>query len=391
MRLGFLPKEIAEKVKGRRVIWLHAVSVGEALASLSIIKSIKSEFPEHLLVVSTVTRTGFDLLSEKIKEDIVIYFPLDLTLAVKKTLNRVNPEIILIMETELWPNFIVHAWLKRIPIVILNGRISPRSYAAYSKIRVFTRFILNKIDSFCMQTEADAKRIVALGAPEEKVKIAGNLKFDVSFAHIISGEERLSLRQKLGIKPDERLWVAGSTHPKEEEMILEAYKILKNEFPGLRLLIAPRHIERSPDVEALIKSSGFLCARFSQGLRNPGNTVILLDQLGKLSPVYGAGEFVFVGGSLIPHGGQNMIEPASLAKPVIFGQYVFNFQEAARLLLEENGCLMVKDKLELLSACRALLGDEALMRRMGDNARKVVEQNLGATARNLGIIKEAMM
>jgi 3-deoxy-D-manno-octulosonic-acid transferase len=383
-----LPSDIVNKLRGHRVIWLHAVSVGEVLASLSIIQSVRKEFPEHKLVISTVTRTGFDLAGQILKDDVVIYFPLDLTLPVQRVLNHIHPEIILIMETELWPNFITHVWLKNIPICLLNGRISPRSYNGYRRIRFLTGFLLKKIGYFSMQTEADAKRIIDLGAPEEKVKVTGNVKFDASYAQPVAKGEIELLRNSLGLKPDEKLWIAGSTHPGEENVILEVYQELIKEFQNIRLLIAPRHIERSVDVENLIKSYGFPCMRISQMKEGLDNPVLLLDQLGKLKAIYSAGELVFVGGSLIPHGGQNMIEPASLGKPVIFGPHIFNFQETAGLLLEESAGMMVRGKGELLSACRSLLKDETSRRRMGDLARKVVETNLGATTRNIEIIKK---
>ena len=296
-------------------------------------KALKERFPGFRLVISTTTETGQEAARRRIPEaDSLIYFPLDLPFSVAKAVRAVDPRLVVLMETEIWPNFLLHLRRRQIPLLIANCRISPRSYRGYRRLRPFMRRILSRVSRFSVQTEDDAARLRRLGAPVDRVRVTGNLKFDEAVQSVLSSPSRPeAIRESLGFPPQSPLWVAGSIHPGEEEVILGAFSSLRDRHPELGLLLAPRRLNRVPEIEAMLQGRG-LDYRLRSVSGPPGAPVLVLDTLGELAGLYGAATVAFVGGSLVPWGGQNPLEPAARGVPVLFGSHMQNFQEAATLL-----------------------------------------------------------
>jgi 3-deoxy-D-manno-octulosonic-acid transferase len=387
MRLGILPAGLNLD----RPIWIHAVSVGEAIAVRGLLEGLRKSFPGKKFVISTVTSTGNKIAgSLAAKDDAVIYLPLDFSFVTKGVINKINPALFIIAETEIWPNLISSIYEKEIPIVVVNGRISDRSFKGYSRIKFLVKPILNKIRLFCVQSLRDSERLTSLGVPGSKIKISGNMKFD------IEGERKIDTsiyKLKLGLETKEKLFLAGSTHAHEEEVILGAYKKLLNEFPSLRLMIAPRHPERSAEVTSLIEKSGFLAQRISllkgQALK-PDNAqrIFILDTVGELIEFYNLADIVFVGGSLAKIGGHNILEPASCAKPVMFGPHMFNFRDIADLFLANKAAILVHNQKEIEAQVKYLLSDASVASELNQRAKEIIAQNKGATARNIELIRQ---
>jgi len=360
-------------------IWIQAVSVGEVATCKVLVDKLRVRFPNKKMVLSTITKTGNDFAKKLFQSDVVIiYFPLDLSWIVRKAVSLVNPSLYIMIETEIWPNMIKEVSRRGIPSAIVNGRISDRSFGKYKLVKPFLSDIMRKIGIFCMQSSQDAERIKELGAPDEKVKITGNMKFDadVSADVVRSGE----LKRSMGMADGDMLLVAGSTHNGEEMIILEAFKKLSEEFPRLKLLIAPRHIDRAGEVKDTAKSVGFDPALVSS-IRN--TDVFILDTIGKLRDIYSIATVVFIGGSLVPHGGQNPIEPAALGKPVIFGPHMFNFREITAVLLENAAAILVKESEGLFSSIKMLLNDNKKCSEMSKNAALAIAGKRGVTDRNI--------
>ena len=295
------------------------------------------------------------------------------------------------LETELWPNLISSLHKFNTKIILINGRVSKRSYLGYKKIGFVTSCFLRKFFLILMQSEQDAVRMLTLGAPKDKVFVTGNLKFDLAFLE--SGAKRKEIRESLNISDEEILLIAGSTHKGEEEDVVECFLRLKKEYASLRLLIAPRHVERTQEIIKLLSRHGFESVRFSflnvSTLHSSPSTlhpVFILYTIGDLKSIYSAADIVFVGGSLVKKGGQNPIEPASLAKPVIFGKFTFNFNDVINSFLENGAGIQVDNKDELCSAIRFLVNDPKERRRLGINAKDTVTKNSGSSQRTIDLI-----
>ncbi|MFH1201869.1 MAG: 3-deoxy-D-manno-octulosonic acid transferase [Candidatus Omnitrophota bacterium] len=388
MRFGVFPKDIRNSLEsGKNNIWIHAVSVGETVSLKKLIESLREEFKDYRLIISTVTRTGNDIAKSLVKNDeLVIFLPFDLSFITRRTVQIIRPKIFILAETEIWPNLITNLSRKHIPIVLINGRISDKSLRGYRIIGLFVKTLFHKISYFCMQTDSDAKRVISLGAPQDKVKTCGNMKFDNSDY----GDKKIDYSDNLNLGREEKLWVCGSTHPGEEEVILEAYKRLLKDFTDLRLLIAPRHVERTQNIEGLVKKYGFTPLRISNlnplTINYKPSTIFILDTMGELRQFYALATMVFVGGSLIRKGGHNIIEPASLGKPVIFGPHMFNFADIAGTFLNKGAAVMVRDKDQLYSSLKGLLDNPDKARLLGEGAKSVCLENQGATGRVLEVI-----
>ncbi|MDD5436086.1 MAG: 3-deoxy-D-manno-octulosonic acid transferase [Candidatus Omnitrophica bacterium] len=382
-RFGAYGKEKREAlVKAKGAIWIQAVSVGEVALCRSLVPLIREKFPARPIVFSTITKTGNDLAKKLFGKDaVVIYFPLDFSFVVKKVVSLIKPKMYIMVETEIWPNFLKKIEHDTVPAILINGRISDRSFGKYELARPFLRPILKDMNILCMQSKLDAQRITSLGARPERVKVTGNMKFDVQLkVGRVSGDD---LRNELGLLPGDELLVAGSTHAGEEGAIVTAFKELAVKFPKLKLLIAPRHIERTGEVETVIKEDGFVPVRLS-GLGKAGDAsgarrIYILDTIGRLSDFYSIATIVFVGGSLIKHGGQNPIEPAIYEKPIVFGQYMFNFKNIAEAFLAKEAAVRIDNAGELVPALYNLLADEKKRLEAGRAAKKVVVDNMGAT------------
>jgi len=365
--------------------WVHAVSVGESAAAVPLVEAIHRRWPELGIVVSTITPTGARIVADRLAGTAVHrYFPLDLPGPVRRALEAARPRFFIAIETELWPNFLRALARRRIPSMIANGRISDRSFRRYLRVRWLMRRVLADISVFAMQSEEDARRIVALGAPPSRVVVTGNLKSDL----VPEAEPAdAAWRERLGLDATDRLWIAGSTHRGEEAIVLDAFLRARARCPGLSLLVAPRHPERAAEVEDLIRERGLTPARRSRlpAGRAPG-AVVILDTVGELAALYGLAEVVFVGGSLVPIGGHNVLEPAMRGKPVLYGPHTSNFREGAERLQRSGGGIVVKDGLELERELSLLLEDHELARRTGDAARAAFAGRAGAVHATLELI-----
>ena len=365
--------------------WVHAVSVGESAAAVPLVEAIHRRWPELGIVVSTITPTGARIVADRLAGTAVHrYFPLDLPGPVRRALEAARPRFFIAIETELWPNFLRALARRRIPSMIANGRISDRSFRRYLRVRWLMRRVLADISVFAMQSEEDARRIVALGAPPSRVVVTGNLKSDL----VPEAEPAdAAWRERLGLDATDRLWIAGSTHRGEEAIVLDVFLRARARCPRLSLLVAPRHPERAAEVEDLIRERGLTPARRSRlpDGRAPG-AVVILDTVGELAALYGLAEVVFVGGSLVPIGGHNLLEPAMQGKPVLYGPHTSNFREGAERLQRSGGGIVVKDGLELERELSLLLEDHELARRTGDAARAAFAGRAGAVHATLELI-----
>jgi 3-deoxy-D-manno-octulosonic-acid transferase len=388
MRLGILPVDI--ELNGP--IWIHAVSVGEAMAAKNLVKELKAAYPHKRFFITTVTPTGNKIASGFAKEnDFVAYCPLDLSFIVRRVVEKIKPSLFIVMETEIWPNLISCLHHKKIPILLVNGRLSDRSFKGYSSIKFLLKPVLNMIDLFCVQASIDQERLVRLGVSKDKIHVTGNMKFDnADYSNRKLSESGDKYKSLLEIKPADRLWVCGSTHPGEEEILLDVYKELLGEFPDLKLLIAPRHPERAGKIQELVSSyrfHGVLASRFPHKSSNDATKpVFVLDTIGELLNYYNIADIVFVGGSLIKKGGHNILEPASLSKPVITGPHMFNFRDISELFLANKACLSASNEEELGGHIKFLLNNPGKAHELGWLARQIVLQNQGATARNMKFI-----
>jgi 3-deoxy-D-manno-octulosonic-acid transferase len=374
----------------RPCTWLHAVSVGEMNLVRPLVAALEQRWPKREITLSTATNTGRAAAAKHFPDHRAVYFPLDFSCSVRRALRRIRPDLILLVELELWPNFLAEAQRQEIPVAVVNGRVSDRSFPRYRFIRPLVRRWLQRVGVCCMQNETYAERLRELGAPEERVMVTGNLKFDATPE---APEPDEGLRQDFGLEADEPLLVGGCTWPGEDEALLGAVQRLKEDFPRLRLLLAPRQADRFDPVERLVREAGLPCVRRTalqggmQGDEVPPDAVFLLDTVGELAQVYGLGTVVFVGGSLRPHGGHNIIEPSGLAKAVLFGPHTDNFRDITDELVARDAAIRVADEAELEAACRRLLADPAAADELGARARRLVDHHRGATERTLDAIE----
>lgn len=393
-RFGKLPASF-RGIGASRPIWIHAVSVGEVAAVKNFIEALSSGFPRQKIVLSTTTKTGNEMANKILKGDVLkFYFPLDFTFVVKRVINLIKPSVFAVMETEIWPNLILELSRKKIPIMLLNGRISDKSFKGYKKIKFFFGSILKRINVFCMQTTEDAQKIEALGAAKESIKVTGNMKFDVDD---VGAEEVFGNRPPATgavakmvteMVSGSELIIAGSTHRGEDEIIVDAYRKILGRFQNVRLLLAPRHIDRSSDIKKMVEGKGLkavLISHFSKGEIESisKNAVLILDTLGELGRLYSLASVVFMGGSLVKRGGHNLVEPALFRKAMLFGPHMFNFRAMARTFLEGRAAILVKNEKELIETLESLLSDKEKRGILGRNAGVLIDRSKGATAKNL--------
>jgi 3-deoxy-D-manno-octulosonic-acid transferase len=388
-RFGFLPPERLAVIGGRRVIWVHAVSVGETMAVRPLIRALRERYPQACICLSNVTETGREVATGMKEVDLRLYFPFDYTFAVRRLLGQVRPALIVVMETELWPGFLGEAAARGIPTVMVNGRISDRSFGRYLRVRRFFRPLLETLTALCMQSAEDARRIVAIGAPAGRVHVARNLKFDVPVTVVTDGE-RARLREERWIPAGLDVVTAGSTHRGEEEAVIAAYRSLVGEGRALFLVLVPRHPERCGEVADLLGRAGLSFTRRSElGTRTrpfAGGEVLLVDSVGELMGFYRLADLVFVGGSFVPTGGHNVLEPASLGLPVLFGPHMHNFREIAAMIVACGGGVRLETPEELAPALARLLDDREARLTMGRRGASLLEENSGATERHLAVI-----
>ena len=392
-RLGYLP--ISFNMDGEESIWIHAVSVGEALTARALAAELKARYPRLRLFLSTTTIAGQQVARRSLQHvDAVFYFPFDWTLIVRRTLNLVKPRLFIMMETEIWPNLLHECRRRGIKSVMINGRISSRSYPRYRIVRPFFRRVLADVDRFCMQSEESARRLIDLGADAARVTVTGSLKFDslempAATAH---GKPRERVLRFFRLSPHRTVLVAGSTMRGEEAAVLRAFGRIKAKSPGAMAILAPRQPERFGEVERLARETGFVTMKRSDLPIDvePRADVIVLDTIGELAQLYQLATAVFVGGSLADHGGHNILEPAVFGKPIVFGPHMQNFKEIADTFLANGAAVQVGSDAELDETLIALATDPVRRARLGAAARALVEANRGAKGKTLAVIADLM-
>ncbi len=382
-RLGQFTPDEAAKLGRTRTIWIHAVSVGEVAAAARFIEQIRDQWPGIGIVCSVTTVTGYEFAQKKLGHAVtVIFSPVDFSLVTAKIVNMIKPKVYISIETEIWPNLFKALNKQKIPIALVNGRISDKSFGQYQLVKGMLKKVLGYVTIFAMQSQQDADRIKILGAPADRVWTVGNIKFD-DLPKVEDAQIHVS-----GFAPKGPLWIAGSTHPGEEKIILDVFKAVKARYPDWELVIAPRHIERTMEVADLIKKAGFNYSLFSQSRmsRYDPNAVIILDTIGHLRSLYSHASLVFVGKSLCVGGGHNVIEPAFFSKPIIVGERMENFRDVVGYFKKAQAIVMVKDAAELEKEVEALMGDDKRRYELGRRARAVIDGNQGAGYKILQLI-----
>ncbi len=388
-RLGKLSQEQLTRLIGKSPIWIQAVSVGEVASVGPLIELLREENPEIPIVLTTTTPKGFELCRRLEQKGVIAaYFPLDLPQAMRRFIRAVNPGLLVMIETEFWPNCIAEAAGRKCPMVVINGRISERSFPRYKVFQRFARQFLFPVSYFLMQSELDAERLRQIGVPEEKIKVMGNLKFDAA-----SANEKKPVSTSAEFLKKGTVWMAASTHEPEEKQLYQIYRRLRESVPSLQWVVAPRHVERANVLKEWFLQQGekvFCWSEYQENSLplNAAEAVLLVDTVGELSRFYAAADIVFMGGSLIPHGGQNPLEPAGFGKAVLFGPHMFNFRDITAQLLREGGAVQLQSLSEIEELLEKLLKNQAQLKEMGEKARRIVANNQGASGRILRFLKE---
>jgi len=392
-REGFSKKwgNFAPRSAHSQRIWVHAVSVGETNAAVPLIAEVKKQLPNAELVVSTTTDTGQNVARQRFGADNVIYYPYDFSWSVRRAFERLQPNLIVLMELEVWPNLTAEAAARGIPVVVVNGRITARSGGRYKKFWWLVGGSFRRVTRWLTQNDEYAARLKDLGVEPARVEVGGNVKYDAVETRSITPEERSAARKELGLTEDARVLFGGSTHPSEEGTLLAAYAKLRATIPTLRLVLCPRHPERLPGVVREIESAGFAVLRRS-ALKEKGaaaldmlpaeqrtQAVVLIDTMGELGRLYRAADLVFVGGSLIPHGGQSVMEPAGLGLPAVFGPHMHNFAEAVQILKTCEGAVQVSGADAVPGALEKFLTQPEAARAMGARAQRAFVERQGAS------------
>jgi len=390
--LGLLPNEALERVARRQCIWVHAASVGEIVAASPLIKEFRREFPDDPILVSVVTNSGYAMANRIIKDaDSIIYYPLDLPFLPQYILGKIRPRVFLPVETELWPNFLKAARKYKIPVMMVNGRISDKSVKRYHHLHSLLDDMIGTVNVFAMQSEIDAQYIQRLGARAEFVTVTGNTKFDQTYTNVDPAEKR-RLISEMGLEGAQGILLAGSTHKGEEKYILESFCQLRKDFPGVKMVIAPRDIMRQDEIQALCHEYGFSVRLRTALLKAPeaDHDIVILDTIGELGKVYSIGDVVYVGGSLIEHGGHNILEPAAHGKAIIVGHHMFNFKDTHILFSKRNACITVKNQQELTASIRRLFAEKEERNRMEAETLAIVSENKGASRKSALILHELL-
>ena len=390
-RFGSVPRRLKLPHAGQDSIWVHAVSVGEVLAVSGLISALATEHPETRIFVSTTTLAGQRLAWERFGAKSVFYMPLDLTFAIRLFLKAIRPRTLILAETEFWPNVLRMAKARGTRIVVVNARISDRSFPGYRRFRFLLGRVLGNVDLFLSQTDVDRERLIAIGAIPERVLVSGNLKFDIK----TPAESALSRVLRHVLSADQRVLVFGSTVEGEEPLLVPCFKAVLREFDSAVIVLAPRHPERFDAVAELLRNSGMSFWRRSAWNSSPiAQGVLLLDTIGELASVYSLADLAFVGGSLVPRGGHNILEPAQFAKPIVIGPYYENFREIVRVFLSQDAVLVSPPE-KLTDCVMQLLRSPDEAAQLGSRAKSVVESGRGSTQRTLealgGLLEDSPM
>lgn len=379
---GQVPQSDVERVAHKNCIWLHAASVGEIVAASPLVKEFHKEFPRRPILVSVVTSSGYNMAKRILKDaDSIIYFPMDLPCLGEHVIKRIRPGVFMPVETELWPNFLKAIRKYKIPVMMVNGRISDKSVKRYHYLRGLLKDMLGTIDKFCMQSPIDAQHIIQLGADPALVTVTGNTKFDQTYTSV-SEEEREALCKELHLTGAYPILMAGSTHRGEEEILLESFLEIKKEYPNAKMILAPRDIMRAGDLSRMVQKKGMKSILRTEADKAGTGDVILLDTIGELGRLYSVGDIVFVGGSLIEQGGHNILEPAAHGKVILVGPYMFNFKDSYALFSGRGACLTVHNATELTRTILHLLAHEDEKRAMEEQTLQIIAENGGAALKS---------
>jgi len=382
------PKSAPEGFEGR-TIWVHALSVGEVISAIPLVEALLSRGKRENVLFTTTTVQGLAVAEKEIgsRAEWVSVMPFDIWWLMRPLVASYSPSVFILVETDIWPGLLHHLKKKGTRIVLVNGRVSPQTFKRYKRYGLFVKFLFAPFDLCCVQSELDRDRLVDAGVDARKVKVTGNIKFDRSQPER-TGSETMSQRNLLALAPGDDVFVAGSTHAGEEVILLDSFRRLRNDFPSLRLILAPRRIDQAGSILDQAREMGFTTVRRT-GLHPNGTIydVLILDTIGELAGVYGIATVSFVGGSLAPEGGHNLLEPAAHSCPVLFGPHTFNFTSMADALVRCGGGRRVEDGEALVEALRNLLSSREERDRMGQLARRFVEENRGALLRVISAIQ----
>ena len=395
-RLGIarLPRELTRKrpdTSEKKRVWIHALSVGEVISAIPLVKGLKMYSNTGDIVFSASTKTGFDIAKQYLTDAVhyIFYFPYDLTFSVKHIVQRIDPAAVVIVETDIWPNFLFEMKKRQVPVILVNSRLSKKSFFGYKRLGLFAKQVFLNFFHICTQTLEDAGRFQELGVPFHRITVTGNVKFDGT--HQIQGSQETDrLRQFMHIQNTRKVFLAGSTHPGEESILLDAFSRIKHHGDDLLLIVAPRNPERAGSVFRIFDSAGYSVGlmkdlkKMSYGKRLD---VIIIDTIGLLKKLYAIADIAFIGGSLVNCGGHNPLEPATFSKPIIFGHDMSDFADISRMLLDAGGAVRVKDAKDLYNTLVSLMENNKRALEMGKNALGVLTANKGAVEKTIKVIK----
>ncbi len=391
-RLGHPGFKLGFELNNKKSIWIHTVSLGEAITAYPLISRLLKNFPDHDFIITSMTPTGSEFIQQKIQSLNLTkikhcYLPYDLPVFIKRFLKQIKPEVLILIETELWPNLLKYAHQNSIKIILANARLSQRSYLNYARFKTLSFTMLNFIDLIMAQTPEDAERFKALGFTK-KLKITASLKFDLSIPDNISEKSQVLKNQIINFKT-RPIWIAASTHEGEETYLLDIHRHLLKTNPNTLLILVPRHPERFSKIKKLCEQENFsIQTRSSQEVILPSTQIFLGDSMGELLIYYSLAKIAFVGGSLVPRGGHNLLEPAALKIPVITGPHVFNFQQITETLVQAGGALLISEIPLITQALRDLFQEPERAQKMGELAYQVIQKNKGALDRQHALIKQ---
>jgi 3-deoxy-D-manno-octulosonic-acid transferase len=387
-RLGFYSPQQGERLRGIRQIWFHAVSVGEVSIALKLMHELRARQPDLRCALTTTTTTGYALARKSVPPWIdLLYSPLDFWPVMHRAFRMIKPRCIVLIEAEVWPNLVAEASRRRIPLILANARLSPKSERRFRRFKWIVTPIFQKLDLICVSTDEEAKRWRDLGVAKHRIRVLGSIKYDTNEQSIAAAEPRAFLN-KLGIESNRLVLFGGSTHRGEERILADAFCRLRRDFPSLFLVIAPRHVERTSEIEQQLLQLGLRLLRRSAPAKSQPFDSLLLDTTGELRDWYSIATVVFVGKSLTAHGGQNPVEPIIAGKPVIFGPHMENFARLAEELVENGGAARVHTADELIEETCRLLNDPALRMQMVGAALRVIQPHRGATGRTAALINQ---
>lgn len=382
---------------GKKTIWVHALSVGEVVSSVPFIKALKKKSPSTEIVFTASTKTGFDIARQlfqdpehTVPEDTLIdqlaYFPFDIGFCIDKICSRIQPDAVVIIETDLWPNFLYEMKKKQIPVILINARLSERSLKGYLFFRAFSALMFSSLTAIMVQSDMDKQRFEQLGIRKDKIQVTGNIKFDQAPSELDSSDIQ-NIRAKLFLGPESIVFIAGSTHEGEEKILLSVYKKIKKKFSDLVLIIVPRDIGRAKEIESCCGSFNLSVVRMSKMASScesfKKTDIIVVDKMGELTKLYAVCDVAFIGGSLVPQGGHNPLEAAAVSKPVLFGPDMSDFVMISNLLMDHGGARQTADEKQLFDALEDLLGNDSLSKQMGEQNFKIFCEHSGAVKRIL--------